>query len=167
MKLATFDYSAPELTTKEMRNHDSGSSRSRFSSKFLSRDTHDRLVFLSRIPAVFSLESQLASSNRYEIERLCGLGANARTANRVFARARCPGHGMDPYRRTGASFRSGARCLMDATGIGIPVFSRLPEGGRCLQQIAASAEDCTLSQGRVCHDARMPGFALFNLRPYR
>src|ERR1700729_2011586 len=106
---ANTDCFAAELTTKEMRNHDSSSSRSRFSSKFLSRDTHDRLVFQSRISTVFSLESRLASPYRYAVERLCGPGANARTADRDFAGAHCPGYGIDSYRRTGASSGSGQR----------------------------------------------------------
>src|ERR1700761_5252113 len=93
----------PELTTKEMRTHNPGSSRSRISSKFLSRDTHDRLILLSNISSLASRESDLVSSNCSEGERWCWLGANLRYPSRGFVCAHCQGHGIHSYRRTGAS----------------------------------------------------------------
>jgi len=39
------------------------------------------------------------------------------------------------------------------------------EGGRCLQQVAGPAEDCTISQSSLCLNTRQPRFALSDLRP--
>src|ERR1700688_35580 len=89
-------------------------------SKFLSRDTHDRFVFPWSTPTLSSLESELSSSYRSELERWCRQGANVRTPKRIGTSAHWSGHGIDPGRRKGASFRSGARRFVGATGIGVP-----------------------------------------------
>ncbi len=56
--------------------------------------------------------------------------------------------------------------LWDSTRGGLPRRNRIPEGGGCVQQVAASAEDCAISQRRVCLNTRQPGFALPDLRPF-
>src|SRR5271168_2846928 len=110
-----------------MRTHNPSRSRSPSLVKFLSRDTHDHFVFLWSIPTVSSLKSELSSSYRLELERLCRRGANVRSSKRIGASAHCSGYGIDPDRRTAASFRTGARRFVGAIGIGVPVRSRIPE----------------------------------------
>ena len=59
-----------------------------------------------------------------------------------------------------------SRDFVGTTRIGIPCCNRIPESGRGLQQGPASAEDCTISQSRVCLNTRRPCFALPDLRPF-
>ena len=49
---------------------------------------------------------------------------------------------------------------MDATCSGVRERNRILEGGRCLRQAAASAEDCTISQSTVYGNTRCPPFYL-------
>src|ERR1700721_414307 len=119
--------------------------------------THERRIFFP------SLETVPSSPHRSRLVRWRCLGSDPECPNLFVASADRSGSGGHSNRRTAAFSPSKASGFVGTTRIAIRDWNRLPEIGRRLLEGAASAEDCTISEGRIRLHTRQSLLVVHNL----